>query len=173
MKQNKNVFFLRPEDVELMKKYNEEFEGESPRATVIIGHAYSHEMLRELLKKRLVEDKDLFKKISKLGFVECMDLCYLTGLISKLEKDDLEKINFIRNRFAHKIFINNFENKEVSNKCNELHIIAAARGMAMPDIFPFNTPKEKFTTAVSLYMFILNIRLGEYKRLDERRPYKD
>jgi len=109
-------------DKERLQKFFNEFQLESPRACAILTCAYLDNLLNELLRRRLVEDKELFKKIDGMTFEQRIDLCYLSGSLSKEEKEDLHLLRKIRNDFAHDININNFKKSDIRAKCEKLWI---------------------------------------------------
>ena len=174
MGKKEETLFLYGEkfDAKKAKEYFDELSGESPRATAILGHTYLENQLKELLKKRLVKNESLFDEIDNLNFKKCMNLCYLTGIITKRVRDDLDKINWIRNKFAHKITINNFKKKEISDKCNGLFIAEYLRKLNNPKSFPFNTAKNIYTSGISSYMFFLYMRLSSCERIKEHKSYQ-
>lgn len=154
-----------------MNMFLREFHNESPRAAAIIGCAYLDNLLNELLKSRLVEDKALFKEIiDNLTFKRRIDLCYLTGIFSKVERDDLITINRIRRPFAHDISLNNFNKNDTPAKCNDLQIIK--RLPKETQLKHLSKPREKYTLAVILYMMILEVMLKSGKRIDQpQKPW--
>ena len=111
-------------DLDKATDFLNEFEKESPRAAAIMGCAYLDNLLKELLRLRLVKDESLFKKvIDNLTFERRVILCYLTGIIRKIEKDDLIIISGIRNKFAHDINLNSFSKNDIAAKCNNISMI--------------------------------------------------
>ncbi len=174
MRKKEETLFLYGEkfDAKKAKEYFDELSGESPRATAILGHSYLENLLKELLKKRLVKNEPLFKDIDNLNFKRCTNLCYLTGIITKKVRDDLIKINWIRNEFAHEITINNFNKKEIKDKCKGLFITEYLRKLNNPKLFPFNTAKNIYTSGISTYMFFLHMRLSSCERIKEHKRYQ-
>ena len=174
MRKKEETLFIYGEnfDAKKAKEYFDEFSGESPRATAILGHTYLENLLKELLKKRLVKNESLFDEIDNLNFKKCMNLCYLTAIITKKVRDDLDKFNWIINKFSHKITINNFKKKEISDKCKSLFIAEYLRKLNKPKLFPFNTAKNIYTSGISAYMFFLHMRLSSCERIKEHKRYQ-
>jgi hypothetical protein len=175
MRKKEETLFLHGEKFDEKKAkefFDEFFRGESARATAILGHTYLEKLLKELLKKRSVKNESLFEDIDNLNFKRCANLCYLTGIIIKEEREDLIEINWIRNEFAHKITINNFKKKEIKDKCNGLFIAEYLRKLSNPKSFPINTAKNIYTSGISSYMAFLNMRLLSCKRIKERKRYQ-
>jgi len=100
------------------RKFIEEIEKESERAQAIIGHAYVEDLLKELLKKRLIEFNDDLAE--SIPFKHLINLCYITGIITKAEKKDIRLLADIRNKFAHKRKIKNFNAANIPNLCKDL-----------------------------------------------------
>jgi len=97
MKRKISIFSLETQfDKQEAKKFFEELGGGSPGATAIVGHAYLHGQLQEVLKKRLIKDEKLLAKMDDLNFEICLNLCYLTGTISIDEFADLKIISFMK-----------------------------------------------------------------------------
>jgi hypothetical protein len=82
------------------KEFIEDIKIESERVTAIIYHAYVEDLLKELLKKRLIEFKDDLAELSP--FKHLLNLCYITGIITKAERKEIELLAKIRNGLAHK-----------------------------------------------------------------------
>lgn len=145
-----------------IQEFLKEFQNESPRAAAILGGAYLDYLLKELLKSRLVKDRSLFKELDSLTFERRMNLCYLTGIINRAERDDLKKINWIRNKFAHDIKLNTFMRGDISNECNNLKIINL-----MQKEEPFvEKPRDKYTAAIAFYTTILKKRIKNCQRIE-------
>jgi len=145
-------------DLDKATDYLNEFEKESPRAAAIMGCAYLDSLLNELLRSRLIKDESLFKKvIDNLTYERRIILCYLTGIIRKIEKDDLIIINKIRNKFAHDINLNSFEEDDVPAQIDNISMIKAMRKANFP---PLVDPRNKYTVSVAVYMGSLIIKLN-------------
>jgi len=149
-------------DFEKLKKHYPELQNESSRVIAIVGCSFIDIFLNDYLKLRLIEDKKLFKKIDNLNFETRVELCYLTGIINKMELNDYSKIGEIRNRFAHNIGINSFDEIEIADKCNKLEILKYYKGLQS---FPRDTPKDKFRFAIYQYIFVLQVRDGYIKKI--------
>jgi len=80
--------------------------------------------LEKLLRKVMIDDKDLDKLMAAGGrlkpFSVKVKLAYALGLIPKAIKEDLTYINRIRNRFAHDEDTVSFDKSPICNWCKEL-----------------------------------------------------
>ena len=125
-----------------------------------MGCAYLENLLKELLRLRLVKDESLFKKvINNLTFERRVILCYLTGIIRKIEKDDLIIISGIRNKFAHDINLNSFSKNDIPAKCNNISMI---KFMQKGKFLSSDDPRHKYSLSVAAYMgsFLIKLSLG-------------
>jgi len=148
------------------KKYLRKIIDETPRSCAILGIAYLDTLLNELLKVRLIENKDLFKRyIDRLNTDRRIALCYLVGIIDKNTKEDLDILNEIRNKFAHKIDLDSFDevidNFDIPAELNKLNIMKEQEEFGAP----IATPREKYFIAVSGYMFLLEHCLENCPRI--------
>lgn len=128
-----------------------ELEKESDRGIAIICHAYVEDKLKELLKKRLIDDMQFIGRLKRLSFADVIILCYITGIITKQEKKDIECLSEVRNKFAHSRRINDFERPEISKLCDNLRI---------PDFLrEKKTTRQKYIVSAGYYIQILNWKL--------------
>lgn len=139
----------------------------SARATAIIGHTFLHGSLQKVLRKRFVENKDLFKKIDGFSFQRCIDLCFLIGSISLKEKSELNKLNEIRNIFAHEL-VNDFVNEKITKICSGLGL---CRTLVSGFNFPFKTSREKYTSTVKCFIYTLATRELGTIRIEEHHAF--
>lgn len=105
-----------------------ELEQGDNRSVILLGGAILDELLRRLLDSWLVPNNKIktsvFDYTGALGtFANRINMCFLLGLISKDMFDDLNKVRDIRNCYAHNIFVPDFENDEIKNKCNSLILV--------------------------------------------------
>jgi len=146
-----------------VQKFLNEFQNETPRAAAILGWAYLDDLLNELLKSRLIEDKRFFKNdINRLNSERRINLCYLTGVINKQERDDLQRIKKIRGQFAHKISLKSFTRNDISTECDKLKIIKFIQDK---DSF-INKPRDKYTFSVAFYITVLKDKLKHCRRIE-------
>jgi len=170
MPEKKEIFYEGKKlDKENFDKINNEFKTESPRAVAILGCSYLDYLLNELLKKRLIKDNALFKRvIDNLTFERRINLCFLVGCFKKRVQEDLLIINNIRNDFTHKMDINNFNIKKISSKCDKLQIADKMR-KAMKSV-NFGDPRIKYTASVIHYMAAIELFTSQTcKRIEENK----
>jgi len=140
------------------KKFIEEIEKESERGMAIICHAYIDDLLKEILKKRLIEDKAFLKSLEKfISFTRLLTLCYITGIITKEEKEEIELLTKIRNKFAHNRKANSFRIDKIPDICNELRIPRSLAGVSKS--------REKYIHTAAYYIQILNLKLKYTKKV--------
>jgi len=95
-------------------------------ACVLVGTNFLdvslHDMLSLSLKKGKTTSQILNHNKGFLGsFRSRSDLCYCMGLIDEKVYQDLMKISEIRNKIAHSHILKVFQNKDILEKCDELH----------------------------------------------------
>jgi hypothetical protein len=95
-----------------------EIESASDRVTAIVAAAFIEERLRDAISARLLRDpkglKNLFDPDGALGNYETrVKMGYMLGIYVKETRDNLEAIGKIRNRFAHRTHITDFNHKEL------------------------------------------------------------
>jgi len=112
------AFINRPEYEDILK----ELRMETPRGGTIVGHTKLENLLEELLLSRLITNKNIKDNIKGLNFDKKNNLCYAIGAISKVEYDDLKKINEIRNKFAHRLEYRDFNNPKIQELCSDLKL---------------------------------------------------
>jgi hypothetical protein len=110
-----------------LQGFQQEFQKESDRAAAVLGAAYLDESLRQLIAASLIdrptEVDELLGPNRPLGsFSSRITAAYCMGLISDEERDDLNRINGIRNRFAHDLhglrFTDDWAQKECAVLCS-------------------------------------------------------
>jgi DNA-binding MltR family transcriptional regulator len=106
-----------------------EFNSQSARTTAIVGAAILDDCLGRLIAARLPTEgetkKQLFKPPSGAlsSFDTKIKVAYTMGILSKVAFQDLTEIAKIRNLFAHRLYIADFEHPEVKPLCDKLHLI--------------------------------------------------
>lgn len=129
-----------PEKIDYIKwmdLVNKEIENQSDRALVLLCAAIIDEQLEFILKTFLIEDNQIQERIFDNNaplstFSAKNNFCFYLGLISKHEYNTINTIRKIRNKFAHEILINTFEDDaSLRGLCNNLSI---PNGMYVPDV---------------------------------------
>lgn len=129
-----------PEKIDYIKwmdLVNKEIENQSDRALVLLCAAIIDEQLEFILKTFLIEDNQIQERIFDNNaplstFSAKNNFCFYLGLISKHEYNTINTIRKIRNKFAHEILINTFEDDaSLKGLCNNLSI---PNGMYVPDV---------------------------------------
>jgi len=129
----------------------------SDRVVTIVGCAFLEDLLRDVLKRRVVKshksiDKEIEKSIDRLGAKKCIELCYATGMLTGKEAEDLINIFNIRHEFAHNKELINFDDTSIRIK-----------GKIIPDIckslmkkLPLDTePRELYKGVLAQYIIHL------------------
>lgn len=154
------VFSYDPSKDQTFRAFSKELEKESDRGIAIICHAYIEELLKEILKKRLLADQDFHKSLeNRISFHHVLSFCFLSGILTKTEKKEIECLSEIRNLFAHGKRIKSFENSSVRDKCGNLRILK-------PDTKEISARKKYISTA-AYYVQILNLKLKYVKKIKE------
>ena len=149
------IVAYNPSKDQEFKKFIEEIKKESERAQAIICHAYVEDLLKELLKKRLIDFNDDLTE--SIPFKHLLNLCHITGIVNKAERKDIKLLAEIRNRFAHKRKIKSFNAIDIPELCN---------GLRIPKPLTIElTPQEKFIKTAGYYIQILNLKLKYTKKV--------
>ena len=125
------------------------FKNETDRGSAIVIHAYIDNLLNDFLKRRITDEEVYVKEIEgQLSFYRRINLCYLMGVLSKEEMDELKLINEIRNDFAHDVDIKSFDENGITAKCNNLKI-PSLTGLIKPGNL---CSRDKYTFAALSYI---------------------
>lgn len=130
-------------------------EKESDRGKVLISCGFLEEQLKQVLRAFMLEVSQAEELVeggnAPLGtFNSRITACYVFGLLTQREHDDLHLIRKIRNDFAHDIHTT-FQTESVVNRCRELTHKAHDYGTVVVE------PSGQFTTAaVALIMNLAN-----------------
>ena len=109
--------------------YDLSIQSESTRAKVILSACYLDELLRKLIKILLRSNKGksdpLFDgaQAPLSTFSARIEIAYRMGAISVENKNSLNYIRKIRNKFAHKIADCDFDDPQIQSWNKELHLL--------------------------------------------------
>ena len=127
--------FGTSEDVDL-KGFWTELDEQTERGVAVLAAGYLEWRLRESIKccfpiwdKRTTHIFGSDKGPGRLGFWESSEVAYGLGLIGPTSLEDLQRIGWIRNKFAHHPSVNSFDDARVRKFVDDLEtpgIIAAA-----------------------------------------------
>jgi DNA-binding MltR family transcriptional regulator len=103
-----------------------ELNKETDRGCALLATAFLDNILKELLRVYLVDDEKCFHDLSSgtgglSTFSSRIELSFLLGLISPMQRRDINLIKKIRNDFAHSMEIISFEDEAISNRVKELY----------------------------------------------------
>lgn len=98
---------------------------ETDRGAVLMSAAFLDDKLKELIEKKLVQDKKVSRRAfdfnGPLGtFSSRIDFAYLIGIIPKNARRDLHTIRAIRNQFAHHAAPLSYDDPTVKELCDRL-----------------------------------------------------
>lgn len=98
---------------------------ETDRGAVLMSAAFLDDKLKELIEKRLVQDKKISRRAfdfnGPLGtFSSRIDFAYLIGVLPKNAQKDLHTIRAIRNQFAHHAAPLCYDEEKVKALCDRL-----------------------------------------------------
>lgn len=153
--------------------YLDVLNAESQRGKVLVSVGFLEQQLKDILLSFALECPQAEELVeggnAPLGTLGSrISACYVLGLITRSEFDDLQLIRKIRNDFAHNLHTT-FETQSVVNRCRELkHSAKDAPGEKNP--IP---PAGQFhTAAVDLIMNFINRPhyVRKQKRTAERWP---
>jgi len=158
-------------DLTRMQQFVDELAGESDRGCALLASSWLENATKDLIRCGLFADsngKELKEVFSGSGpfssFFSCINVCYLSGRISKSERRALHFIRDIRNDFAHNDKLDlTFDEDAISNRCAELRNLP---------IFPdttFSSDNKMFFCQASakLIIFLAHIRRSQVVTPDE------
>ncbi|MDM5465464.1 hypothetical protein [Bacillus cereus] len=90
------------EIVQAVNKFNEDTKGEDELQVILRGHLYIEHEIEKLLRLELAEP-DYILKNNRLMFANKVNLAVALGLLPKNRKTMYEKLNSIRNNYAHQL----------------------------------------------------------------------
>jgi mannitol operon repressor len=145
--------------------FYKELQKETPRGAVIVGAAFLDAGLREILANFLIDEKNAVDEL--IGSEEKVDCplsffgarikaAYCLGLISKDERDDLNLIRRVRNRFAHKLHDLSIDDKKIIDWCNSLQ---TPKGL----LLDCHSHRDLFLWSVVLLSRLLRLRALQCK----------
>ncbi|RHW05875.1 transcriptional regulator [Bacillus cereus] len=110
-----------------LSEFEKELMNSSDRGLVLVCGSIIDQMLSDLLKTFLIKsdkiENDLFKGNSILATFDAkIQMSYYLGLISKIEKDNINYLQRIRNKFAHQFVNISFESNDIINMCRNFEI---------------------------------------------------
>lgn len=110
--------------LEKLGPYLEVLNAESARGKVLVSTGFLEEQLKEILVAHFLECPEAGELVeggsAPLATLSArISACYVLGLITKNEHDDLQIIRKIRNDFAHDLHTT-FDTERVVNRCREL-----------------------------------------------------
>lgn len=152
-----------------LQGFQQEFQKESDRAAAVLGAAYLDESLRQLIAASLVDSPtevdDLLGPNRPLGsFSSRIRAAHCMGLISDGERDDLNRINGIRNRFAHDLHGLRFTDDWAKEECAVLRCAKEALALLGGPC----DARHQFNTTVAILSAQLGVRI--LQRQKKPRP---
>jgi DNA-binding MltR family transcriptional regulator len=141
---------------------------ETDRGAVLMSAAYLDDKLRELIEKRLVQDKKIARRAfdvnGALGsFSSRIDFAYLLGIIPRNAQRDLHTIRAIRNRFAHHASPLSYDDEKVRPLCDRL-VFHGVKDAAGPD--------SKFRRAVMGLLSYITLAFEKITPLEAEPDYE-
>jgi DNA-binding MltR family transcriptional regulator len=157
------------------KYWSEQYSRETDRGLAITSSAMLDHLLASLIEKFLVDDKKATKELlcnsmSPLGtFASRIAIAYSLGLISSNERNDLNIIREIRNKFAHKAVNISFETEIIGKYIIKLKI---------PKLISITELKRQERTSRSIYIDTVSmistfIEIRKNSLSDQRMPTKE
>ena len=156
-------------------KYYKELQGESHRATAIIGPTILDNILEIYLRNFFIKNRKSVNTLlsdphSPLGTFNSRILtAYCLGLIGSKEHTELYLIRKIRNKFAHDLETLSFEDQSIQSYCSNLKYPKLLYKV-VPEVISF-APRDLFIYSVSSLHLILLSRSSNIK--DKREVPKD
>jgi len=157
-----------PELRERMMPFFQEFQKYQDREAAIVGAAWIEDFVQELLRARLVDDRDAVDWAFDNGALRSarakIEMAYLTGVIGPRQHECFVAVNDIRNRFAHAHQVTSFEQPEVLGLTKRL--MPADVDRLFPNITGTSTEgRDRFVSAVLMQVIILTGQDAFFERL--------
>lgn len=169
------IDFLVEDDY--LNTFLDEFQKETDRAAAVLGAAYLHDLLKQLLKASFIDEhkltNELFENQGALGeFNTCISITYSIGLITLKEAEDIHRIRKMRNEFAHQIHGLTFANDSLANRCQNFQCNEElfTNQPDFKDAYP-KEPRKLFDLATSILAYYLNQRILNAQRLPRATPH--
>jgi hypothetical protein len=140
------------------KDFTKEFAMHTERGAALSAAAKVDESLGAALKAQLLKSDlktMMFKESGPLGaFGTRVRLAYLTGLVSKMVFQEMETVKDIRNMFAHRGDIENFEHSDVEKLFSKLTLLDLVLRAEHPNRKRFAELFARFDLSQRPYYFI-------------------
>ncbi|MCZ4314629.1 MltR family transcriptional regulator [Comamonadaceae bacterium G21597-S1] len=163
-------------DIEYMSAFLEEFQSESDRGAALVGAALLDARLERLLLSHMLPGKVADELVSggnaPLGaFSSRIKVCWALGLITTVERDDLNVVRSIRNEFAHREHGISFIDSKISGFCSSLK---SRRRPEMVEAMGGYPPRQRFNDAVlfnAMQLWYRPEHASEFKSAERSWPY--
>jgi DNA-binding MltR family transcriptional regulator len=141
---------------------------ETDRGAVLMSAGYLDDKLKELIERRLVQDKKILRRVfdftGALGiFSSRIDFVYLLGIIPKNAQRDLHTVRLIRNEFAHYASPLSYADEKVSDLCERL-VFHGVKDVAGPG--------SKFRRTVMGLLSYITLAFEKVSPLDAEQDYE-
>lgn len=137
-------------------------EAESEQSVIIVGHSYIEDILDQILRRRLIGIK---KRLPVSGFCRMVELCYLIGALTDIERRDLDRLNTIRIHFAHRREGLNFENENISAIIDQFEFFDMLnRDHFTKTLLPY---RKKCECEIAYLMVSLGEKINSLSRLEK------
>ncbi len=163
-------------DVNYFNEFLQEFQKESERGAALVGAALLDSRLERILRSHFIAGKAANELLgggnAPLGtYSSRIKCCFALGLITDMEKHDLDLIRSIRNAFAHHEHGLTFEDSKVIGWCSSLY---QRRSAEMIESDGGYSARERFTDAVifnSLQLWHRPENAAVIKSIERYWPY--
>jgi hypothetical protein len=152
------------EDRKRITSFVDEFKGESDRGCAVLVLCVLEDLLIETVKHRLpVCSNEELRSIAPFGRLSATVInAFLIGAISKRERDELNRLIKIRNKFAHKALEGlSFNHPDIVDMCKKLELADVF------DEFSSSIPRVRFTVSALLIYCSLHTTIGVVDKLGE------
>lgn len=141
---------------------------ETDRGAVLMSAAYLDDKLKELIERRLVQDRKIVKRAfdfnGPLGtFSARIDFAYLLGILPKNACRDLHTVRAIRNQFAHHASPLSYVDEKVKLLCERL-VFHGVKDAAGPD--------SKFRRSVMGLLTYITLAFEKTTALEAENDYE-
>src|SRR3972149_5035504 len=120
-----------PYDIHLIEEAKE-LDGESDRASAIVGSSFLDHLLSSILRKAMIDHKNIDRMFQGYGplssFYVKIDMVFFLGLLPHEEiYEDLHKVRDIRNDFAHGHKELSFSEQSIKDRISTFNILKLYR----------------------------------------------
>jgi len=150
------------------RAFMEDLQKETPRGGVLVAAAYLNDVLESMLAALFRDEPKAVGKLLKengplWSFSSKIQLCYCLGMIDETIRDDLNIINRIRRKFAHRRRPARMEDSDIRRWCGSLKTVRMFRNTGLYRLL--KGPGDRFLLTVAVLTMKLHAKALRTKRV--------